>query len=1485
MLRALLVCCCFLACAVSAKVQRLSPNEGLSQSYVSNMLIDKYGYLWLGTESGLNRYDGYQVIAVAGDNGELDEAMIDALYQDQQGHIWIASLLAGLHRFDPDTGRTEQVLGPPQSDDVTFAKAVFTMLAIGPNELWLGRGEDVASLNIETGEVTSLFTLESKDERSLVRQMFKFGEQVYVGTSSGAYIYDLQTKKVRSLAHLPAGISGIHRNNVKSFAVIDAEHLLVGTVKGLYQLDINADGSLAADAHSPASEMLIADLNIWQMQVLGEDTVLLATDKGLFEFNISTRALRKRRQLIDSEYSLSDASIIAMQETPQGDLWVGTKSDGAFFLPKKHFQFDNLTAQNLRGEGLSHHNIWASTVVDNTLYLGTHNGLTIVDTQHNSSQILYKNHLSDQLDNAFSIYRLIPFADQLLLNTTRGLFYFDIDSTELHRVIATNNDQQQYLQGWLHGLYKTPDNRVYGVNQDQGFFYFDLDTKVLTPLHGDLDEFDPFLALGFNKPLPDKPNQPLFYSGGQLLRLDSEQQKLQLLYEVPQSHENLAVNLNSYVVDHQNVLWLSFSNFGLVALDARTFELIKRIDLQKLGLGTLMYDLVLDEHGMIWMSSHKGVWRFNPLTEHFQQYTTEEGLATNEFNGGSFSRFDDGRVVYGSVKGATLFYPQQNQPQRALLKRVNITSAQLAYRELDKQLSPLEQVHLEHDDIGLEVSFAAMIYNYQDRIIFQYQLGDSPKAHTKDNNRVVFSKLNPGLHTLKVWAQDPFTGEFTDPAQLQIKVDYPPWSSPFYLTLYVLLGATLVGLWLYRRNQIQRMIIAAHNESKESEARLKLALDGSHSGVWDWRQEGSQIYQPRLREELGYDYDSCHLDDYLALIHPDERQKFRIEWLEFLSTDKGYFNCVYRLRHSNGLWRWYKDFGKVMAWQDDLPMQVAGTYTNMTRELVFEENARLFGAAFEQTSDWVIILDHKLRIRATNQALREHFNYSPSTRSSRHLTLGLSKNTRINYLRILNDLNVGEHYQSEEVVIIKNGEQVPVLLKMSAVADAEHHLTSYIIILTDISAPKNALASKREHAHYDSLTGLPNRALFMDRVEHALEQSARQQNQCALVLINIANLNKINSARGFESGDQLLLSLAYRLQRTVRSQDSLGRVSGDEFALLLENMDDVEHIVTVCKKVRDVLTQPFKQRVMEPLVEVSLGIALFPQDAQRSDELLKCADLAMYQAKRLTGSHCQFFKPEMNAYVQRRIDTEKAVASAYEQCEFVNQYQAIFAAQSQQVIGFEVLLRWQKQQQLLAPDEFLVHVRKPELWSKLFLQTLERAILESQLWLRQRHDLTINMNLSGREFSQPGCTGDITHLLRSFNFPLAQLMLEIHVNDWLQLDEQAKQALQMLQQEGVKIALQVNRGDDFCVPELCGDTLSAVKLGPQLVAEICMDMSVQAKVTRFLKVVNALELTVIAVGVETERQAQLMRDIGCAAIQGFHMQRPALGDSIASLLK
>ncbi|WP_158684631.1 EAL domain-containing protein [Pseudoalteromonas sp. T1lg48] len=1264
--------------------------------------------------------------------------------------------------------------------------------------------------------------------------------------------------------------------------MLDNSKLLIGTVKGLYITDIAELDALFNEPQRPfQSKVLLPDLNIWQIKPLDQQTLLLATDKGLFEYDWQVNRLRKQQRLAESPYSLSDPSIIKLVETEQGDMWLGTKSDGAFFLPNKRFDFQNITADTLGGDGLSHHNIWSSAQSGDTLYLGTHNGLTIVDLATMQSEVKFKSYLSDELDNVFSIYTLIPYRQQLLMNTTRGLFSFNKDTQQVTKLQAKEPDSQAYLEGYLHGLHLTEDGRLYAVNQNQGFFYFDLAELRVQPLGGDLDNHDPFLALGFSAPLADQPLQPLFFSGGQLLRFNAQTQTLQLLYQVPRSQGSLAINLNGYVVDNNNILWLSFSNYGLVALNASNFSFIKRIDLQRRGLGNLMYDLMLDETGMVWMSSHKGLWRFNPQNEHFFQYTTEEGLATNEFNLGSVSRRNDGRLVFGSVKGATLFYPELNMPQRALLQGVNFTSAELMYRELAlPTMGPLTQVHLAHDDIGLEITFSAMAFNYQDRVIYEYQLDGSQKSFTRDNNRVVFPKLNPGDHLLQVWARDPFTGESTKPAKLSISVAYPPWSSPGFITLYGVVTLSLIAMWIYRRNRIQKMLMAAHKQSKESAARLKLALEGSHSGVWDWHQHESKIYQPRLREELGYDYEHCQLDQYLALIHPDERQKFRIEWLEFLSTDKGYFNCVYRLRHNSGQWRWYKDFGKVMQWDGAHPVQVAGTYTNMTRELVLEENARMFGAAFEQASDWLIIFDSKLRIVATNQALRDNFDYSTSSPSSRRLNLGLSKNVRINYLRILKGLRVGEHYQCEEQVVLKTGEQVPVLLKMSAVADSEQHSTCYIVMLTDISEAKNTLVTQQQQAHYDSLTGFPNRPLFMDRVEHALEQAQRDNRGCALLLIHVP-LPVVGGTEDI-AGEQQLLSLVYRLQRAVRSQDSLGRIEPEQFALLLEDIDELEQVLAVCRKVQEVLMRPCQG--MLGAANASVGVALFPEDGHQGEALLKGAELALYQAKRSGRNQFHFFQPEINAQVQRSLATEQALMVAAEQCQFINHYQGIYGMQSGHLHGFEVLPYWQYDDQLLAPHDYFPHIRQTRLWSKLLLQTLERAVLECRLWHRQQPHLRLSLAINGREFSQPGSMGDIIHLLHSYDFPIACLVLEISVHDWQRLDGEARQVLQELVVEGVHLSLHIKALDDFSVPELVDELFQQVKFGADLCALLCVDYKAYNKVSRYMSIFSAMNIEVLALGVADDKQQRQLLSLGCTLMQSDALQQPCHGDGVVDLL-
>ena len=170
--------------AATAQVKRLSPSEGLSQSYVNTMLIDNNGYLWLSTEGGLNRYDGYQVIPINGPNGELEEAIIDRIYQDPEGQIWIASLLAGLFRYDPQTDTYQQYLKKPVTEEQILQQSVFTMLATDDKSLWVGQGRVFAKLDIASGSITPLFKLPKQFENAFVRTLFHYNGHIFIAVTA-----------------------------------------------------------------------------------------------------------------------------------------------------------------------------------------------------------------------------------------------------------------------------------------------------------------------------------------------------------------------------------------------------------------------------------------------------------------------------------------------------------------------------------------------------------------------------------------------------------------------------------------------------------------------------------------------------------------------------------------------------------------------------------------------------------------------------------------------------------------------------------------------------------------------------------------------------------------------------------------------------------------------------------------------------------------------------------------------------------------------------------------------------------------------------------------------------------------------------------------------------------------------------------------------------------------------------------------------------
>ena len=1484
----ILSCCLVLitivSCQAGAQVKRLSPSEGLSQSYVNTILIDNNGYLWLSTEGGLNRYDGYQVTPINGPNGELEEAIIDRIYQDVDGYIWIASLLEGLFRYDPATDTYKQFLSPPSNEEQIFNQSVFTMLAADSKTLWIGRDRDFAKLDIQSGVIESVFELPKEYKNTLVRSLFHYNGYIFIATSHGAYVHDIANDLTRPLQHLKGEAAHVYQNNVKSFELGENNQLLVGAVKGMYQVDISDLPSMFERPDIAfKNKVLLADLNVWKIEY-NQGEIDLATDKGLFKFDLNSGELIKNTRITQSKYTLADTSIIDMAKDKSGGVWVATKSDGAFYLSKDTYHFNNVDGSVLGGAGLSHHSIWGITEFNEKLWLATNNGLTEVDLKTNTSKVYLKDYKADAYTREFSVWQIMPYKNMLWLNTNRGLYIFDPNTYQVTEPKTKNVANQDHISGWVHGVALMPNGDLYFMHRDHGAFVYNIDTKIVTRLGGELAQFNPFLAHGFLPALPNKPDWPLFFNAGILYQLNPNNLALEMIYKVPKQHENVAISVLSYVIDNNNVLWISLSNFGLIGIDSSTYEHLHTIDLDKNKLGTLLYSMVLDDDGMIWMSSHKGIWRLNPETLHFQQFSTAEGLLSAEFNSSAMAQLNDGRIVYGGLKGITYFHPMENQSYKPLIEHVNITRVNLMSRELSRDLrQPLNEVVLNHDDIGLEVAFSAMAFSNQERIIYEYQLDNGQKTYARNNNRVLFPKLNPGNYTLKVWAKDPLTGIFTKPATLKIKVKYPLWRAPYFMVLYGALFLFFIAMWVRRRNKIQRILLAAHKESKDSESRLKIALEGSESGVWDWQSSNPSIYQPRLSNELGYKHDTVSLDEYLAKIHPQEKQLFRLEWLEFLSTDKGYFNCTYRVRHAKGYWRWYKDFGKVVEWDEKTPQKVAGTYTNMTREMVFEEHARLFTAAFEQTRDWVFILDKNFNVRASNKSLQTAFNFAAEPISSRALKLGMSPKSRVDYLRIMKKLSEGEHFSCEDMVRLHNGESRHVLVKISAVADTEQRLSSYVIILTDIHAQKLAESELHQLANFDVLTGLPNRTLFNDRVEHALEQAQKHLCKAALLHINIKRFKYFNDSLGHEVADELIKKVAERLKCSLRSSDSIARFGGDEFVVLVEDIHQIEEVLLICTKLMDCVNQNISINDQVVNINLSIGVAISPDDATQSGALLKAANIALYHAKGALESNYQFYKQEMNQHVQKALHLESQLTKAYQEHEFCNYYQPIINAHTHQTEGFEVLLRWPENKRIQT-QEFSLAAEGVGLITKIMLQTFNRALNELNEWRKASPDLYLSINLSALDFEFIELVPEIKKALINANVPSEAIVFEITESILMRDSNLALQSMKKLKELGCKLYM-----DDFgtgyaSLTYLKRFPIDVLKIDRSFVQDIGIDSDDEAIIESTLTLAHSLGKECVAEGVESQQQLLFLTALGCKHFQGYLFSKPVPSEDVPALI-
>jgi diguanylate cyclase (GGDEF)-like protein/PAS domain S-box-containing protein len=456
----------------------------------------------------------------------------------------------------------------------------------------------------------------------------------------------------------------------------------------------------------------------------------------------------------------------------------------------------------------------------------------------------------------------------------------------------------------------------------------------------------------------------------------------------------------------------------------------------------------------------------------------------------------------------------------------------------------------------------------------------------------------------------------------------------------------------------------------------------------------------------------------------------------------------------------------------------------------------------------------------------------------------------------------------------RDGTAVWVLENMTLLDGVEGGVIEGTII--DITERKSAQEQMEYQAYHDVLTGLPNRLLFRDRISVALAHARRNRRYVAVMFLDLDQFKLVNDTLGHTVGDGLLQSAAERLVDCVRGDDTVARMGGDEFTILLSDLPDGRAAATVAQKVLESVSEPIVVESHELFITTSIGIAIYPEDGADAETLLRHADRAMYRAKEAGRNNYQFAMRATIDATAGRLSIERSLHHAFERKEFVVHYQPMVEIGTRRVVGAEALIRWNHPEYgLMTPDDFIPIAEESGLIYPIGEWVMRTACKQMKRWHDAGHDdLRIAVNLSARQFQQRGLTGMIEHVLIDTGYPAASLEVEITESIAMHNAELSLAIMRRLKEMGISISI-----DDFgtgysSLSYLKRFPIDTVKIDQNFIRDLSRDSNDGAIISAVISMARALKLRVVAEGVETEEQLAFLRRQHCEVIQGFLCSRP-----------
>jgi PAS domain S-box-containing protein len=610
-------------------------------------------------------------------------------------------------------------------------------------------------------------------------------------------------------------------------------------------------------------------------------------------------------------------------------------------------------------------------------------------------------------------------------------------------------------------------------------------------------------------------------------------------------------------------------------------------------------------------------------------------------------------------------------------------------------------------------------------------------------------------------------------------------------------------------------------------------------------------------------------------------------------SDYSWEDITSRLGHSDRLLILKKPFDNIEV------IQLAHALTNkwlLTQKLLqkFEENQRLLATFFNNSSEAIMISDGNKRGIAVNPAF---------TRLTGYTLDDLVKNeTVVDENLLANTMNKSawdamrqqEQWQGELSLKHKSNSAFPAWLHRNAVKSESGDVVNYLTLFSDITQLKDQQKQLEQLAKYDNLTGLPNRAMFYDRLKQATEAAQRRNSRYALAFIDADNFKYVNDTLGHAAGDQLLRLVAERLKSILRREDvlastahSLGgdaslyypdtlcRFGGDEFALLLEDIANVESVEHIMQRIADAFKQGFKIDGHQLFTTASIGVAIFPDDGADVETLLRNSDTAMYKAKESGKNGHQFFTVSMNQEASDRLLLETRLRNALDAGQFHLAYQPQVDIRTNEVIGVEALIRCHDPElSAFSPLHWIQVAEQSGLINSIGQWVILEACRQVREWREKGIHTRVSVNISARQFQQKNIANMISEALAQYHLAPGLLELELTESAVMHDPEYATKVLTELKTAGVSIAI-----DDFgtgysSLAYLKRFPVDKLKIDRTFVRDVVEDSDDAAIVTAVISLAHSLGIRVIAEGVETAEQLEFLRIKRCDEAQGYYFSRP-----------